>query len=161
MNATPASAFGPNAVLGAGFDCDLCSDRFQPLLEIMFFIQPGSKGRNNLKECFMTSNSKLIIAAAVTGLFAGAAARASASTAPAASSAPQSVVAPTHAQGVDAKLGQKATQFADDTKGKHDCKGKNACKGEGGCKTGDNGCKGKNSCKGKGGCSTKSESKLA
>ena len=35
---------------------------------------------------------------------------------------------------------------------KHACKGQNACKGLGGCKSGDNGCAGKNSCKGKGGC---------
>jgi hypothetical protein len=113
----------------------------------------------------MTSNSKMIVAAAVTGLFAGAAARASAvTTASALVSSPTSVTAPAHPATVDAKLGQKATQLADDsTKGKHDCKGKNDCKGEGGCKSGDNGCKGKNSCKGKGGCNTdtKSTSKLA
>jgi hypothetical protein len=111
----------------------------------------------------MTSNSKLIVAAAVTGLFAGAVARANAATTtPAPLSPSHSVTTQANTPSVDAKLGQKATQLADDTKGKHDCKGKNACKGEGGCKSSDNGCKGKNSCKGKGGCNTnKSESKLA
>jgi hypothetical protein len=118
-------------------------------------------GRDNHKEIDMISNANLIVAAAVTGLFAGAAAQAgAAAVAPAPVS--QSVTTPVNAATVNAKLGQKATQFAEDAKGKHDCKGKNDCKGEGGCKSSDNGCHGKNSCKGKGGCNTKgTESKLA
>jgi hypothetical protein len=35
---------------------------------------------------------------------------------------------------------------------KHSCKGQNACKGQGGCKTDKHACKGQNACKGQGGC---------
>ncbi|HEV8550546.1 MAG TPA: hypothetical protein VGQ57_15985 [Polyangiaceae bacterium] len=35
---------------------------------------------------------------------------------------------------------------------KHACKGQNACKGQGGCKTDKHACKGQNACKGQGGC---------
>jgi hypothetical protein len=36
---------------------------------------------------------------------------------------------------------------------KHNCKGQNACKGQGGCKNSDkHACKGQNACKGQGGC---------
>ncbi len=37
---------------------------------------------------------------------------------------------------------------------KHGCKGQNDCKGHGGCKSSNNGCRGKNDCKGHGGCKT-------
>jgi hypothetical protein len=92
----------------------------------------------------MKTNTKLTIAAAaLTGLLAGAASRASAATTP-----------------INGEPGSKLVVAAghhvinlDDTD-KNACKGQNACKGKGGCKTGDNGCKGKNSCKGKGGCKT-------
>jgi len=36
--------------------------------------------------------------------------------------------------------------------GKHACKGQNACKGQGGCKSEKHACKGQNACKGQGGC---------
>jgi len=35
---------------------------------------------------------------------------------------------------------------------KHACKGQNGCKGQGGCKTDKHACKGQNACKGQGGC---------
>jgi hypothetical protein len=82
----------------------------------------------------------LLATVALTGLMAGSAVRANAST-------------PT---GAGDQFGPAKGQLADDstTPGKHGCKGQNSCKGQGGCKTSDNGCKAKNSCKGKGGCST-------
>ena len=79
----------------------------------------------------MKSNS-LLAGAAIAGIFAGAAMKASAST-------------PNSAAGI----------VAADKGETHDCAGKNSCKGKGGCKSGDNGCAGKNSCKGKGGCAVK------
>jgi hypothetical protein len=36
---------------------------------------------------------------------------------------------------------------------KNNCKGQNECKGQGGCKTDKHACKGQNDCKGQGGCS--------
>jgi hypothetical protein len=82
----------------------------------------------------------MLATVALTGMMAGAAARANAAT-------------PT---GSNAQFGG---QLADDSSSsKHDCKGQNGCKGQGGCKTGDQGCKGKNSCKGKGGCKTNTPS---
>jgi hypothetical protein len=104
----------------------------------------------------MTSNSKLMIAAAMTGLLAGSAARASTTSTVTPARTAQSVTSPVKGSSLETKLGTKANRLADDAgKGKHDCKGKNDCKNKGGCSSGDNGCKGKNSCKGKGGCSTK------
>ncbi len=76
--------------------------------------------------------NRLVLAAAVTGLFAGAA------TLPTISAA-------------DAD-GHAVTGKADAAK--HACKGMNECKGQGGCKTDKNECKGHNSCKGTGGCAT-------
>jgi hypothetical protein len=73
--------------------------------------------------------SKLLVAAAVSGILAGA------------GQAYFQV-----ATGEDAP--------GDTNTDHHDCKGLNSCKGKGACKTGDNGCKMKNSCKGKGGCAT-------
>lgn len=104
----------------------------------------------------MTSNSKLMIAAAMTGLLAGSAARAATTTPASPTRSTQSLTSAVKGSSLETKLGTKANRLADDAdKGKHDCKGKNDCKGKGGCSSGDNGCKGKNSCKGKGGCSTK------
>jgi hypothetical protein len=82
----------------------------------------------------------LLATVALTGLMAGAAARANVST-------------PT---GSSDQYGSVKGQMADDstTPGTHSCKGQNSCKGQGGCKTSDAGCKGKNTCKGKGGCKT-------
>jgi len=88
----------------------------------------------------LRTTQTMLATVALTGLMAGAAARANTPT------------ASTDGPGIKGQLA------ADDSAGKHDCKGKNSCKGQGGCKTSDNGCKGKNSCKGKGGCSTKSTS---
>ena len=100
----------------------------------------------------MTTNAKLMIAAAaMSGLLAGSAARSIASVS----------VTPSHESSIKPKkviaddAGKKDADKAD----KHDCKGKNDCKGKGGCKSSDNGCKGKNSCKGKGGCATNKEEK--
>ncbi len=98
----------------------------------------------------MKTNTKLTLAAAaLTGLLAGSASRAMASTVPARAGDSSSV---------RAKLltGSHQAVGLDDTSkdDKHSCKGANACQGKGGCKTGDNGCKGKNTCKGKGGCKT-------
>ena len=85
----------------------------------------------------LRTTQTMLATVALSGLMAGAAARAHAGS-------------PTDQSGLTAK-----GQLADDNSaGKHDCKGKNGCKGQGGCKTGDNGCKGKNTCKGKGGCKT-------
>ena len=98
-------------------------------------------------------STHLLLAAAMTGLIAGSASRASAATAPA--SGQQSSIKKMTSD-TSAKAG---VRLAADEKGKHDCKGKNECKGQGGCKAGDNGCKGKNSCKGHGGCKTNGEKK--
>src|SRR5262249_49360420 len=97
----------------------------------------------------MTRNTKLTIAAAaLTGLLAGTASRAIATTTSSRDTQTRKVV----------QNGQKAVNLEDTDK--HSCKGQNSCKGKGGCKTGDNGCKGKNSCKGKGGCKTEEEGKF-
>ena len=76
----------------------------------------------------------LILAAAVTGLFAG------------------SSMASLRAADADAAKDKTVTEKAD--AGKHACKAMNACKGQGGCKTEKNECKGHNACKGTGGCAT-------
>ena len=87
----------------------------------------------------LRTTQTMLATVALTGLMAGAAARANTST-------------PT---GSADQYGATKGQLADDSdSGKHDCKGKNSCKGQGGCKTSDAGCKGKNTCKGKGGCKT-------
>jgi hypothetical protein len=101
----------------------------------------------------MKSTHVLLAAAAMTGLIAGSASRASAATAPATG---QRSSINKMSTDTSAKAGVK---LAAEDKGKHDCKGKNECKGQGGCKSGDNGCKGKNSCKGHGGCKTNGERK--
>jgi hypothetical protein len=101
----------------------------------------------------MTKQTKLMIAtAAMTGLLAGAAGRAVASTeAPTCTSTGTSHLV--SGKALSSAAGQHVGILLADGD-KHDCAGKNDCKGKGGCKTGDNGCKGKNSCKGKGGCKT-------
>jgi hypothetical protein len=82
----------------------------------------------------------LLATAAITGMMAGSAVRAHATT----TNSPVQL----HSAGTPGLLAD------DSSAGKHDCKGMNSCKGLGGCKTSDNGCKGLNSCKGKGGCDT-------
>ena len=55
-----------------------------------------------------------------------------------------------------AKPAAEGTSSSTSAMAKHDCAGKNDCKGQGGCK-GDGSkhdCKGKNDCKGQGGCKT-------
>jgi hypothetical protein len=95
--------------------------------------------------------NKSITAAAIAGLFAGAAATAGAA---AHTNAGETGVSANSGSTITlAGFGKTSVNFMADG-AKHDCKGKNDCKGKGGCKSGDNGCKGKNSCKGKGGCAT-------
>ena len=80
----------------------------------------------------MTKNlNRLVLAAAVTGLFAGA-----------------SMNKLSAADATD----NTSTEKADAAK--HACKGMNACKGQGGCKSDKNSCKAQNACKGQGGCAT-------
>ena len=107
-----------------------------------------------------TQLSAIIAAAALSGLFAGASARAAVipgasvagvQTRLAGANLPAGVLAAGHAVNLEAD-GKASCNGKDGCKGKDSCKGKNDCKARGNCKTGDNGCKGKNSCKGKGGC---------
>jgi hypothetical protein len=72
--------------------------------------------------------TSILIAAAVSGIVAGA--------------EPKS-------QMRASELGVSNAQMLGD---KHNCKGQNACKGQGGCKTDKHACKGQNACKGQGGC---------
>jgi hypothetical protein len=74
----------------------------------------------------------LALAAAVSGLFAGALLNTGCNS--------------------DSRSGNATA--SDNASDKHACKGMNACKGKGGCKTDKNACKGMNACKGKGGCKT-------
>jgi hypothetical protein len=87
--------------------------------------------------------TNVLVAAAVTGLFAGATGCEEKKTSESKPNA--STTASTTA--VNAMPTGAASG------GKHDCKGKNDCKGQGGCKDSDkHDCKGKNACKGQGGC---------
>ncbi|MBV8070710.1 MAG: hypothetical protein JO270_12445 [Acidobacteriaceae bacterium] len=100
------------------------------------------------------SVNSLVMAAAISGLLGGTAARLQA--APQSATSNSGIRATSRTAADSARAGKTAfarTAF-DDQGSKHSCKGKNDCKGQGGCKAGDNGCKGKNSCKGKGGCAT-------
>ena len=107
---------------------------------VEFNLTRNKKDQHPMKNPRLLNNAKTMLATvAITGLMAGAAARAHV----------------TSNTGTPNSLSFSAGQLADDSDaGKHDCKGKNTCKGQGGCKTGDAGCKGKNTCKGKGGCKT-------
>jgi hypothetical protein len=79
-----------------------------------------------------------LVAAAVMGMFAGAAG-CDKNAAPGAQPA--------------AKAGGDTAQAASPMGAKHACKGQNECKGQGGCKVeGKNACMGHNQCKGQGGC---------
>ena|SRR5947209_754814 len=99
----------------------------------------------------MQLNNKraLLMAAAMTGLVTGTAARGNTASP---TETAQKQLTTRKANSSMGKLALAATVFA--AQDKHSCKGKNDCKGQGGCKASDNGCKGKNSCKGKGGCAT-------
>jgi hypothetical protein len=77
--------------------------------------------------------SRFLVAAAVSGIIAGAG---------------QTYFQTLHA--ADGDTPAAAPADAD----KHGCKGANSCAGKGGCKSDSNACKGQNSCKGKGGCAT-------
>jgi hypothetical protein len=83
--------------------------------------------------------TNVLVAAAVTGLFAGVTGcedKKASESKPTASTTTVNAMPTTAASGA-----------------KHDCKGKNDCKGQGGCKDSDkHDCKGKNACKGQGGC---------
>lgn len=79
-----------------------------------------------------------LMAAAVSGILAGAAGCGGTAPQPAEPSAGDM-------SGMSAPAAASA---------KHACKGQNECKGQGGCKTDKNGCKGQNACKGQGGCKT-------
>jgi len=72
--------------------------------------------------------TSMLIAAAVSGIVAGAEGQ---------------------SQMRHSELGVSSSQLLGD---KHGCKGQNACKGQGGCKTDTHSCKGQNACKGQGGC---------
>ncbi len=74
----------------------------------------------------------LALAAAVSGLFAGA----------------------VLTSGCTSDSRDGGSTPTEKTTDKHACKGMNACKGQGGCKTQANACKGMNACKGQGGCKT-------
>ena len=102
----------------------------------------------------MNAQKKVFLAAAaMTGLLAGAAARASAAPVSSAPISGQATVSAASGHQMNALTGTPGARTLDDA-AKHDCKGMNSCKGQGGCASSDNGCKGKNSCKGKGGCKT-------
>ncbi len=75
--------------------------------------------------------TSIFMAAAVSGIVAGAEAKGSFKS---------------------ADLGGVSSAQMLDDKGKHACKGQNACKGQGGCKTDKHACKAQNACKGQGGC---------
>jgi hypothetical protein len=72
--------------------------------------------------------TSILMAAAISGIVAGAEGKSTANASP---------------------LGASSGQTLGD---KHNCKGQNACKGQGGCKTDKHACKGQNACKGQGGC---------
>jgi hypothetical protein len=94
-----------------------------------------------------------LLAAAVTGILAGAAACGGQATPEPAAPAAEAPAAPM--AGADPHPNDRIP--ADNDSGspsKHACKGLNDCKGRGGCKTDLNTCRGKNECKGRGGCKT-------
>jgi hypothetical protein len=78
--------------------------------------------------------TSILMAAAISGIVAGADDTARESAA------------------FQAALVSSAQPLGDGKDGKHACKGQNACKGQGGCKTDKHACKGQNACKGQGGC---------
>lgn len=94
-----------------------------------------------------------LMAAAVTGILAGAAAcggQASPTPAAPAAEAPAAPVADaTTPEPVNDRI---PADNNSSNASKHACKGLNDCKNRGGCKTELNTCRGKNECKGRGGC---------
>ncbi len=83
--------------------------------------------------------TNVLVAAAVTGLFAGATGCDDKSK--------------TEAKPTASSAAANAMPTAASSGAKHDCKGKNECKGQGGCKDSDkHACKSQNACKGQGGC---------
>jgi hypothetical protein len=112
----------------------------------------GGSGLRSQERIDLMKNSMktMMIAAAVSGLLGGTAARLQAAPAPVSTEGSAKISA-TRASAGKVSF---AKASPDDQSAKHSCKGKNDCKGQGGCKSSDNGCKGKNSCKGKGGCAT-------
>ena len=86
----------------------------------------------------MNKTRSTILAAAVSGLFLGA--------------ATTSCTKASDTSKSEAKGGVSAAALA--IADKHACKALNSCKNKGGCKTDKNDCAGKNDCTGKGGCAT-------
>jgi hypothetical protein len=105
----------------------------------------------------MNAQKKVLLAtAAMTGLLAGAVARASTPVVTTVSLPGQSSLSTSPVRTAGAATASHGVRTMDAPATQHDCAGKNDCKGQGGCKTSDQGCKGKNSCKGKGGCKSAS-----
>jgi hypothetical protein len=110
------------------------------------------------------NSTQTLMAAAVTGILAGAAACGSQSTPPATpegAEAPPVAAAGGEAPPATEAASDAGTPTTDDRTpvptnathpAKHACKGLNDCKGRGGCKTELNSCRGQNECKGRGGC---------
>ena len=95
-----------------------------------------------------------LLAAAVSGILAGAAACGGQTPEPAAPAA-EAPAAPVADATTPAPADDRIPADNDSgTASKHACKGLNDCKGRGGCKTDLNTCRGKNECKGRGGCKT-------
>jgi hypothetical protein len=96
----------------------------------------------NLVAAMKNTSRKALAAAAMVGLFSGAAIRQSYADGANITTATNGVTATNIAPG---KVARKKPKV-------HDCSGLNECKGLGGCKTAEHECKFKNACKGKGGC---------
>jgi hypothetical protein len=120
---------------------------------------PRARSAQRKGEAEMNRTNSLM-AAAVTGILAGAAAcGGQASPAPAAPAAEAPAAEAPAAPMADASASEPVNDRIpsdndSSTASKHACKGLNDCKGRGGCKTDLNTCRGKNECKGRGGCKT-------
>ena len=96
-----------------------------------------------------------LLAAAVTGILAGAAACGGQPNAAPAAPDAEAPAAPVADATTPEPVNDRIPADNDSsTPSKHACKGLNDCKGRGGCKTDLNTCRGKNECKGRGGCKT-------
>ena len=94
-----------------------------------------------------------LMAAAVTGILAGAAAACGGQASPPAAPAAEAPGAPMADATTPEPVNDRIPADNDSgTASKHACKGLNDCMGRGGCKTELNTCRGKNECKGRGGC---------
>ena len=98
--------------------------------------------------------TQTLVAAAVTGILAGAC---GGQTSPAPAAPPAGEAAPVAAASTEAAPAatsddRQLVPNSSSQPSKHACKGLNDCKGRGGCKTELNSCRGQNECKGRGGC---------